>query len=68
MCVSVDNSNVTMKEEDLNPKHLCRRLLDFHKFVNVINVGFIPYKLLIFFFKGSRKFDVVMLIYGRLAP
>lgn len=50
VCVCVDNSNVTMKEEDLNPKHLCRRLLDFHKFVNVINVGFIPYKLLIFFF------------------
>lgn len=49
MCVCVDNSNVTMKEEDLNPKHLCRRLLDFHKFVNVINVGFIPYKLLFFF-------------------
>ena len=39
-----------MRDEDLNPRCLCRRLWAFHKLVNVINVGFIPYKLLIFNF------------------
>ena len=46
----VNNLKVTTKDEDLNPRCLCRRLLAFHKLVNVINVGFIPYKLLIFYF------------------
>ena len=48
--VCVNNLKVTMRDEDLNPRCLCRRLLAFHKLVNVINVGFIPYKLLIFYF------------------
>lgn len=61
MCVCVDNSKVTTREEDLNPRRLCRRLLAFHKLVNVINVGFISSKLLIFVFGFLKILGNLML-------